>query len=317
VPGAVALGWPCLGCHEGCILRRRHLKHTGCVVNAATGREKELAITPAEKKKEVLVVGGGPGGMEAARVASLRGHKVTLWEKGNSLGGNLIPAAVPAFKDDYRLLINYLVTQIKKLGVNIKLGQKATPELILKMKPDVVIIATGATPIVPRIKGVEKAVSAVDLLLGKRDVGDSVLIIGGGRIGCETALYLAQEQGKKVTIVEILDRVLCDMVQEWGVAPHPNAIDILEQLKKHNVNILTSTNAQEITDSGVVVVDAQGKTSTLEADTITYAVGMKSDSELAEVMQDKLPEVYVIGDCTEPSIVMGAIWGGYRTARLI
>lgn len=307
---------PCIGCHEACIKRRRELKHTGCAVNPATGRERELTLTLAEKKKSVLVIGGGPGGMEAARVTALRGHEVTLWEKGNALGGNLIPAAVPDFKDDYKLLIDYLITQIKKLGVKVELRKEAIPELILKVKPEVVLIATGAKPIVPEIKGIEKAISAVDLLLGKGEAGESVVVVGGGRIGCETALYLAQ-QGKKVTIVEILDRVLRDMVEGWGNAPNPNAIDLLRLLAESHMKISTSTNVLEITDTGLVIADAQGKRSTLEADTITFAVGMKPNTELQEALQDKLPEVYAIGDCVEPRLVLNAIWEGFRTARLI
>jgi len=314
---------PCVGCHEGCIKRRRFFKGISCAVNPATGREKELAITPAEKKKTVLVVGGGPGGMEAARVAALRGHKVTLWEKGNALGGNLIPASAPDFKDDYRLLINYLSTQIKKLGVTVELGKEATPELILSMNSKVIIIATGATSIIPEINGIDKGIekgkviSAVDLLLGKGEVGESVVVIGGGRNGCEAALYLAQ-QGKKVTIVKRSDsRLPLDMLQGWGITPNPNAIDLLRLLDEANVKILLSTNTLEITDTGVVIADAQGERSALEADTIVFSRGMKPNRELQEALQDKLSEVYAIGDCVEPRVVLNAMWEGYRTSRLI
>ena len=170
-------------------------------------------IQPAEKKRSVLVIGGGPGGMEAARVAALKGHRVTLWERRDALGGNLIPASQPAFKNDYRILIRYLSTQVRKLGVDVKLGKEDTGhEAIQRLKPDVVFIATGSIPIIPEIPGVKKehVMTANDLLLGKKETGESVVIIGGGIIGCETALFLAQE-GKKVTIIEILEDIARDM----------------------------------------------------------------------------------------------------------
>lgn len=208
---------PCLGCHKGCIARVRQGKHIGCAVNPAVGLERELVISPAENTKNVLVIGGGPGGMEAARVAALRGHDVTLWEKNNALGGNLIPASIPAFKDDYRILIDYLSTQMKKLGVSIELNKEASAEGVQRMKPDCVFVAAGAEPVIPKISGIEKGlktgkvVTAIDSLLDELKVDEPTVIIGGGLVGCETALYLAQEQGRSVTVVEVLDSVALDM----------------------------------------------------------------------------------------------------------
>ena len=301
---------PCLGGHEGCIKRTMASKHVSCAVNPACGLERESVITPAEKKKSVLVIGGGPAGMEAARVATLRGHNVTLWEKGNALGGNLIPASVPNFKQDYRRLLNYLSTQIRKLGVTIELGKEATPELVQAVKPDVVFIATGAAPIIPEIPGVEKGkvVTAVNVLLGKKEVGESVVIIGAGLVGCETALYLAQ-QGKKVTAVELYDA----MRDIYWI----NAMHLRELLDDAKVKILTYTNVLEITDEGAVIADEQGNRSTLEADSIVLAAGFEPTRELIEALQDKLPEVYAIGDCIESRRVLNAIWEGFRTARLL
>ena len=248
--------------------------------------------------------------MEAARVATLRGHNVTLWEKGNALGGNLIPASVPNFKQDYRRLLNYLSTQIRKLGVTIELGKEATPELVQAVKPDVVFIATGAAPIIPEIPGVEKGkvVTAVNVLLGKKEVGESVVIIGAGLVGCETALYLAQ-QGKKVTAVELYDA----MRDIYWI----NAMHLRELLDDAKVKILTYTNVLEITDEGAVIADEQGNRSTLEADSIVLAAGFEPTRELIEALQDKLPEVYAIGDCIESRRVLNAIWEGFRTARLL
>jgi 2-enoate reductase len=307
---------PCLGCHEGCIARVRKYQRIGCSVNPATGVEKELAINPAGKKKSVLVIGGGPAGMEAARVSALRGHQVTLWEKQNKLGGNLIPASVPDFKDDYKLLIDYLSTQMRKLRVTIEFEKEATPELIQRFNPEVVFIATGATHIIPKIEGIEKGmesgrlVTAVDLLLGKSEPRKSVVVIGGGLIGCETALYLAKK-GKQVTIIEILDSVARDMV--WA-----NALDLIKLLDDNEVKILTNTHVRKIMEEGIYFISEYGKVNTITADVNVLAVGMESVNGIsAEALGEVVPEVYTIGDCVRPRHVLNAIWEGYRTAYLI
>ena len=300
---------PCLGCLEGCMGRGG--KYLSCTVNPTTGMERELTIEPAEREKTVLVVGGGPGGMEAARVAALRGHKVTLREKGDALGGNLIPASTPDLKQDYRRLIDYLSTQIRKLGVAIELGREATLEQVQKAGPEVVFIATGSTPIIPEIPGVEKGKvgTATDVLLGRKEVGESVVVLGGGLVGSETALYLAQ-QGKRVTIVEILGSVARDM---FAI----NRMHLLVLLADADVRILTETSVAEITDDSVTLVDKDGKRSKLANDTVVLALGLKSNRELEEALGDKVPETYVIGDCVEPRKVMDAIWEGFRLGRLV
>jgi len=302
---------PCIGCNEGCESERDKGKQLTCAVNPTTGMEREFALKPAAKKKSVLVVGGGPGGMEAARVSALRGHKVTLWEKGNALGGNLIPASAPHFKQDYGRLTKYLVTQIKKLGVTIELGKEATPERVQAMKPDVVFIATGSTPIIPEIPGVDKVkgVTAIDLLLDRKKAGESVVFVGGGLAGSEAALYLAQK-GKKVTIVEILDTVARDLYLD-------NHMHMLELLDAAGVKILTETSVLKITDGGITIADKQGKKSTLKADTVVLAAGVKPDGMLSEALADRVPEIYTIGDCVAPRKVMNAIREAFRSARLI
>jgi 2-enoate reductase len=302
---------PCLGDNEGCIGRIFTRRSVSCTVNAACGDERDLVITPAEKKKSVLVIGGGPAGMEAARVAALRGHKVTLCEKKYDLGGNLIPASVPDFKQDYKDFIEYLPTQIKKLGVEIKLATEATPQLVRDMKPDAVFIATGGTPIIPEIPGVgnERVATAIDVLLGSKEAGKSVVVIGGGAVGCEMALHLAQ-QGKQVAIVEILDTLACDMVSL-------NRRHLLRLLAEANVKTMTCTCVQDITDKSVVVADEAGKKSTLEADTIVIACGMEPDNTLYEALHGEVPEIYDIGDCVEPRNVFHAIKEGYRRARVV
>ena len=302
---------PCLGDHEGCFDRVMAGEYISCTVNPATGMEREFELKPAEKKKSVLVVGGGPGGMEAARVAALRGHKVTLWEKGNALGGSLISASVPDFKRDYQDLINYLATQIKKLGVAVELRKEATPELIQETKAEVVFIATGSSPLIPKILGVERrnVITAIDALLGKGEIGESVVVVGGGLVGCETALYLAQK-GKKLTIVEILDNVARNVNEA-------NRTHLLKLLGDINVRILTETNVLEIMDDNVVIADKHGTRSQLASDTVVLAVGLKANNGLEEAIRGKVPEIYAIGDCVEPRKVINAIWEGFRFARLI
>ncbi|GAF91777.1 unnamed protein product, partial [marine sediment metagenome] len=258
----------CIGDHE-CLKRIVERKYLSCTVNPQVGMEREFTLRPADKKKSVLVVGGGPGGMEAARVAALRGHQVTLWERDKVLGGNLIPASVPDFKQDYRMLIDYLSTQIKKLGVTVELGKEANAELIQRMQPDVVFIATGSRPIVPQIPGVkkDKVVTAVDLLLGKKKAGESVVVIGGGLVGCETALHLVR-QGKKVTVVESLDTAARDMYKA-------NRLHLLKLLEDEKVQIMTDTSVLEVKDEGIVIAGKEGKKSTLAADTVVLALGMQ------------------------------------------
>ena len=189
---------PCIGDHDGCMGRVMKRHYVSCTVNAMTGMEREFSLNLAKKRKFVLVVGGGPGGMEAARVASLRGHKVVLWEKNNSLGGNLIPASVPEFKQEYRELIQYLSAQMKKLGVTIQLGREATPGLIMEMKPGAIIIATGARPLVPEIEGIERTnvLTASDLLLSKKEVRGPIAVVGGGSWAAKLRCTLRKEERK-------------------------------------------------------------------------------------------------------------------------
>jgi len=183
-------------------------------------------------------------------------------------------------RQDVKSLISYLSTQIKKLGVTIELGKEATPELVQGMKPEILIVATGGTPIIPEIPGIEKdkVVTAIDLLLGNREAGESVVVMGGGLVGCETAAYLAQK-GKQLTIVEILDSVARDM------SP-PNRMLLLRMLDDARVKVLTDTSVLEITDEGIVVADRYGARSTLKADTVVLSIGLKSEKGLWQTLNN-------------------------------
>jgi len=302
---------PCIYCNEACIGNISRMWRISCVVNPALGREREYAIEPAKRKKRVLVVGGGPAGMEAARVASLRGHKVTLYEREKTLGGQLIAASAPPSKEPIGDLAEYLKNQIQKLGVKVKLGTEVTPALIKRLKPDVVILSTGATPVIPNIPGVRRknVATAVDILLGRKRAGKKVVIIGGSEVGSELAWFLA-EKGKKVTIVEMLGGLAMDMNMF-------SRFYLLDKLAELNIEMLINTTAQEVTDKGVVAIDMEGNKQVIEADTVIIATGFRSNDGLERKLKGAIPEVYTIGDCVKPGKIWGAIDSASRIARLI
>ncbi|MCJ7515507.1 MAG: NAD(P)/FAD-dependent oxidoreductase, partial [Dehalococcoidia bacterium] len=298
----------------GCLGRMIALEGpVSCAVNPACGNEKELAIKPASEVKKVIVIGGGVAGMEAARVVAIRGHKVTLYEKNDRLGGHVLTASVPSFKKDEASLLDWYKTELGELKVQINLGKTASPDLLQKEKPDVVIIATGSKPVTPNVPGInkEKATTAIDLLLGRKKAGNQVVVVGGGLIGCETALWLAQ-QGKQVTIVEALK----NLMQSGSRVPRPNMMMLRDLLKFHNVNVLTDTCLLEVTDDGVTVDKSSEKT-TLPADTVVIAVGLCPDRELYISLKDSVPNIHLVGDAVEARNIMHAIWDAYEVARNI
>ncbi len=308
---------PCLSCNEGCLARTFKGKTISCAVNPCCGNEQTLTVEKSSEKKLALVVGGGPAGMETARVLALRGHNVVLFEKGTELGGNLITAGAPAFKRAYLQLKDYLIRQLHMLKVDIRLGTEATPVRILSMNPDVVFIATGARPIIPDIPGMGKTrvLTAVELFLNKPEVGDYVIIVGGSMTGTETALHLAR-QGRHVTLVERLPMINLDMF--WI-----NALDIKRRFDglegEHlDIRVLTNTEAVEVVDEGLVVRGTEGRKDLIKADTVVLAVGMEPSADgLAEAIKGKVAELYRIGDCAGVGKVMDAIWPAYRKARLV
>jgi 2-enoate reductase len=245
---------PCIGDFDGCLGRIFYEgRSLSCSVNPQSGMEREFTIKPAPQKKSILVIGGGPGGMEASRVAALRGHQVTLWEKNAQLGGNLVPGSVPNFKSDTKDLIRYLSSQLKKLGVQIELNKEASPELVKEANPDEVIIATGATPLIPDIRGNDKKqmITAIDVLLGKKETGKRVVIIGGGIVGCETALWLAR-QGKKVSIVELQDDVMMDIFPD-------NKKQILKMLAEAGATMMKGVKILEVNAKAVIIESQERK----------------------------------------------------------
>jgi len=303
---------PCIGCHDGCLGRGFLGRPLSCAVNPACGREKEYDIGRANEVKKVFVIGGGVAGMEAARVTALRGHKVCLYEKGEKLGGHVVEASIPEFKEDEARLLDWYRTQLSELKVEINLNQDVSPSLVESRKPDAVIVATGSKPVLPNVSGIDKehVATATDILLGKKKAGEKVVIIGGGLVGCETALWLAL-QGKKVTIVEILN----DIIRAGIPVPYMNRIMLLELLRYHRVDVITNTCLLEVIDNGIIAISKSFYKTTLPADTVVIAVGFKPDQELYQSLKGKIPELYLIGDSRKPQNIMYAIWDAYEVAR--
>ncbi|MFH1481365.1 MAG: NAD(P)/FAD-dependent oxidoreductase, partial [Pseudomonadota bacterium] len=287
----------CRSCSDSYIIGTYGIR---CQVNAALGYEGEYKLEPAGKKKTVLVIGAGPGGMEAARVASLRGHQVILYDKAEKVGGQMNLAAVPPSKKPIQEFSNYLTRQVQKLGVKIELGKEVTPSVVGSLNPDVLIMAVGAIPIVPDIVGIEKdhVIQWEDVLKGRVSVGDPVVIIGGGLVGCEVADYLA-DQGKGVTIVEVLPEI--PMGKSLSMMRR-----LLIRLGKKKVAILTGARCQEITDRGLVILDKEGQRRELHAQTVVVATGFRPNREHYQTMGGLVPETYFIGDCVEPGRIMDA-----------
>ena len=271
-----------------------------CSINAELGREGEGLLKPAAKKRHVVVAGGGPAGMEAARVAAIRGHKVTLFEENDKLGGMVNVAYIPPHKEELKNLVDYHVCQMDILNVDVKLGESLNLEKLKAIRPDVVIFATGADVLIPKMPGIDgkQVVTAIEILKGTKSAGENVVVIGGGLIGVETAEFLA-EKGKNVTIIEMLKSIAVDIgpTMRWGV---------VSRVKKMT-RILTLTRAIEI-KQGCVVVEGQDKSAKgIPADTVVIASGLKCRMALAESVSKSGIECHVIGSCRQPGQIAEAI----------
>ena len=300
---------PCTICNDGCIGRVFLNQTVWCTVNPLSGFEwrwaNEEALPKPAKSKKVLVVGAGPGGLEAARICAIRGHQVSVIEAIDKIGGTVNIASVPSFKKRWCKLIEWYGGQLRKLGVEIRLNTRATVSLINKEAPDAVVIATGSEVAIPDMPGILKAVTVEDVLLGKREVGQKVVIIGGGLEGLDTALYLAK-QGKRVTVVEALPEVGAGMETTTYMTFFRKSGGLID---KYKITILTQSPVIEVKDNGVEIVDPLGCRKLIEGETVICAVGRKSvrDSELMEDIE----EVYVIGDAREPRKIIDAIHEGF------
>lgn len=309
---------PCIACNIGCIGTVTKGQHATCIVNPAAGREREMALVPAPRPKRILVAGGGAAGLEAARVAALRGHQVTLWEKNNKLGGQINIASVPPFMQEISQLIQYLAVQAEKAEVQVELGKEVTPEIVDELAPDVLIVATGAEPLIPEaLKGVHRdnVVTAWDVLAGhEAALAGRVVVVGGGLVGCETADFLAQTTDNlgvaptHVTILEMQDRLALDGNSE---ARHL----LMDRLAEKRVDIRLNSRADEIVEGGVLFTEDGQEVSIQGAEYVILATGAKSHNTLSEAVKDKVAEVYVIGDARNPANALQATADAAWAAR--
>jgi len=281
-----------------------------CTVNPQAIREIEYRVEPAQKPKRIFVIGGGPAGMEAARVAAMRGHEVTLFERKDRLGGHLLVASAAPYKEEIEDLIIHLVRQVEKEGVRVRTGEEVTAKTIEEEKPEAVVVATGATPIIPAIPGAKGSnmVTATEILAGEKEVAERVVIVGGGMVGCETAEFLVRK-GKKVTIVEMLRRIATDLTPSYRWV-------VLQRLRDAGVRMETKATVREITKEGVWV-DREGQSELIEGDTVVLAVGLQPSRQLAERLEGKVKELYFIGDCVEARLIGEALEEGFCLGRQI
>ncbi|BDC95269.1 FAD-dependent oxidoreductase [Treponema saccharophilum] len=302
---------PCISCQEGCMGRIQTYSLINCAVNPQAGKERVNRFNPIVRRKKVLVVGGGVAGCEAARVLAERGHEPVLYEASDRLGGNLIPGGAPSFKEDDLALAKWYEDEMKRLGVEVHMNTKAGEKEILDKSYDAVIMATGSRPKRFSLGDDDKVYSAEEVLLGKKDAGNTVVVVGGGLVGCELALDLAMK-GKKVTIVEALGKLLAVN----GPLCSANR-EMLEKLIPFN-GIDVCCNAK-VTGfkNGVLCAETAGGKKEFKADSVVLCVGYSSENSLYNQFKDCLDEVYLLGDARQVSNIMYAIWDAFEVANNI
>lgn len=302
---------PCISCHEGCMGRVASYSLLNCAVNPQAARERVNAYEPILKKKKVLIVGGGVAGCEAARVLAIRGHQPVVYEKGSRLGGNLIPGGAPDFKQDDIALADWYTNELNRLGVHVHLNTELNEEEIKAMDYDTVILATGSKPKVFSLGDDSHTYTAEQVLLKQKDAGKKTVVVGGGLVGCETALWLAQN-GIHVTIVETLDKVMA--VNGPLCAANKEMLEAL--LPFNGVEIITGAKVTEFAN-GEVKVDTKEGSKTIMSDSVILSVGYKEENTLYNNLQFDIPDLYLLGDAKKVSNIMYAIWDAFEVANHI
>ena len=303
---------PCIMCNH-CASSLMSSQPLRCAVNPAVGETEPVTLAPASVSRRVLVIGGGPAGLEAAHIAARRGHRVTLVEREPRLGGQLPLCSAPPFKHELSRLTQFLTTQVARRGVDVRLGVDASIDALLdQIRPDAVVVATGATPATPAVPGMdrESVVSAWSVLAGTVRVGPRAAIVGGGSVGVETALFLAPH-GIEVTIVEMLEKIAAG--ESATLLPFIHA-----ELARHRVRVLTQHRVESVEADGLRVIPPDGSTRSIPCDTVIVAVGTQRNPTFAEEIEARGLECHIVGDCAEASrgtladAVHDGFWAGMK-----
>lgn len=302
----------CISCNKGCTDKIQNREFLSCVLNAENGYEGTRKITPAKSEKHLVIVGGGVAGMEAARVAVKKGHRVTLFEKNTSLGGQLELASIPPRKEEMRRFTRYLSHCMMQDGITLRLGEAATPEKILELKPDYVIVAAGADSAHFQIPGIDRACvcDAWDVLSQKTEVYGKTAVIGGGMVGCETAEYLA-ERGCKVSVIEMLDKIAAG--ESETILP-----TLKESYKRFGVSEYPSHKVEKIQDHQVLCKNKEGQEVAIDCDFVVLAMGAKPAVFDTAFLENAEIPFAKIGDCGERAAdISNAVRTAYDTVNAI
>lgn len=302
---------PCISCQDGCMGRIQTYSMINCAVNPQAARERVTAYEPVARKKRVLIAGGGVAGCEAARVLAERGHEPVLYEASERLGGNLLPGGAPVFKEDDLQLVKWYENELERLRVPVYLNTRVTKEMVLESDCDAVIVATGSRPKMFSLGDDEKVYCAEQVLMNQKDPGDRVVVVGGGLVGCEMALDLAQK-GKKVTILEALPKIMAVN----GPICSANKEMLEELLPFHGVNIICNAKVTGFKD-GAVSYETAGKAEKLDTDSVILSVGYRSADELYHELEFDVADLYLLGDAGKVSNIMYAIWDAFEVANHI
>ena len=276
-----------------------------------SGNDNPEAIKPCNIPRHIMIIGGGVAGMEAARVAARRGHKVELYEQKGCLGGNLVAAGMPEFKKECHALVHWYGSELHELNVPVHLHSYIEEESILQSRADVVLIATGSTPVKQTIPGFHHTFSAETVLSGKKDPGKTVIVSGGGLVGCETALWL-RNQGKQVILVEKQSQIL-PISRELS---YSSTETLKRLLPEKGIVVKTDTVISHATAAGVIL-QSEGQTITQSADSIITAIGYQSNNSLYDNLKTELKEIYLLGDAKQVKNIMHAVRDAYDVASQI